>query len=220
MSNLTLHERAPGDTVALAHESRVLEPLERLVGRSRADRLLRTVGVGGLRRMPVEEIVAVSGASFDVAERVVAARDLAELFRTLDEPLLGAPERVLMHLPAGFRSAEIERLIAFALDAKNATKGAILIAQGGASHLSATALDVLRPLVRMGATSFVLVHNHPSSTVEPSPEDVLFTNRVARAAKVAGMTLVDHVIVTIDSHLSFFETGLLLTEDEIDFRPF
>ncbi len=222
MSNLTLRERTPGEIVPLPHDRRVLEPLERLVGRSRAERLLRTVGAGGLRRMPTEELASVAGVSLDVAERVVAARDLADVFRGLDDPALGSPERVLAHLPPGFRTAETERLLAFALDGMFVAKGAILIAQGGASYLSVMALDVLRPLVRLGATSFVLAHNHPSADPTPSMEDVAFTNRVTRAAKILGMVLVDHLVVTRDAHLSFFDAGLLLDEesDEHDERPF
>ncbi len=47
----------------------------------------------------------------------------------------------------------------------------------------------------LGAESLVLVHNHPSGNSKPSQEDVTATSRVQRAARKAGVTLRDHVVV-------------------------
>lgn len=196
---------------------RFQEPLTRLIGRMRTDLLLKRIGPTGFRSMSVEEIVAQCGFSFDLAERLVAARELADVFRTQDELLIGTAEMILGQLPSGFRTSEVERLIGFALDGCNVVKGAVLLAQGGAAHLSVSTTDVLRPLVRLGARAFVLVHNHPSSDPCPSAADVAFTNRVAFAAQVLGLALVDHLVVTASAHVSFLETRLL---PEADDKPF
>lgn len=215
MSALTLHDRSPGELLALAQDTPLRGPLERLIGGMRTDLLLKTIGPTGFRSMSVEEIVAQCGFSFDLADRLVAARDLAEAMFDHEDLTIGRPVDVLAHLPRGFRTSEVERLIAFALD--NRVKGAILLAQGGAAHLSVSTADILRPLVRLGAQAFVLVHNHPSSDPCPSREDVTFTNRIVAAARVVGMTFVDHIVVTAHAHISFAETGLMPQDDE---RPF
>lgn len=56
--------------------------------------------------------------------------------------------------------------------------------------------DPLRYALRAAASGFVLVHNHPSGDPTPSVEDVSFTRRVAAAAAVVGVPLLDHVVVT------------------------
>lgn len=55
--------------------------------------------------------------------------------------------------------------------------------------------DVLRIALRLAASAFVLVHNHPSGDATPSAEDVAFTARISQAADVVGLPLVDHVVV-------------------------
>jgi DNA repair protein RadC len=55
----------------------------------------------------------------------------------------------------------------------------------------------------------IIAHNHPSGNPEASPEDVALTRRLGDAAKIIGITLLDHIIVTKNSFLSFKEQGLL-----------
>ena len=58
--------------------------------------------------------------------------------------------------------------------------------------------DPLRLALRAAASGFVLVHNHPSGDPTPSAEDAVFTRRVASAAVIVGMPLLDHVVVARD----------------------
>ena len=54
-----------------------------------------------------------------------------------------------------------------------------------------------------------MVHNHPSGTVEPSTEDLDFTQAVKRACEMVGLELYDHLIVTDHAHCSMRERGLM-----------
>ena len=59
------------------------------------------------------------------------------------------------------------------------------------------------------ALGFILVHNHPSGCLEPSREDVEFTQGVQRAAELMGVELYDHLIVARGGYTSLRERGLL-----------
>ena len=59
------------------------------------------------------------------------------------------------------------------------------------------------------ALGFVLVHNHPSGCLDPSPEDVEFTKAVQRASDLMGVELYDHLIVAGDGYTSLRERGVL-----------
>ena len=59
------------------------------------------------------------------------------------------------------------------------------------------------------AASIIVAHNHPSGTLEVSPEDVALTDRLARAGKLLGIPLLDHIIVTKRGYLSLKQAGYL-----------
>ena len=59
------------------------------------------------------------------------------------------------------------------------------------------------------AASIIVAHNHPSGTLEASPEDVALTDRLARAGKLLGIPLLDHIIVTKRGYLSLKQAGYL-----------
>ncbi len=67
--------------------------------------------------------------------------------------------------------------------------------------------EVLKPLILCSAAAAVLVHNHPSGDVTPSPEDHALTRRLCDACALLGITILDHVIVGVDAHYSFADSG-------------
>jgi DNA repair protein RadC len=59
------------------------------------------------------------------------------------------------------------------------------------------------------AAKVIVVHNHPAGDVHPSGEDVQVTEKLAGAASILGLELLDHLIVCRDGYFSFREEGLL-----------
>lgn len=77
------------------------------------------------------------------------------------------------------------------------------------SHLS-TNLDIKEAVLAAlahKAHRVVLVHNHTSGNVKPSPEDVETTEILAKALKEVGIPLVDHVIFHTARFFSFAADG-------------
>jgi len=55
--------------------------------------------------------------------------------------------------------------------------------------------EVFGPALREGASSVIVIHNHPSGDPTPSPEDHGLTRRLARAGELVGVRLLDHLIL-------------------------
>ncbi len=106
-------------------------------------------------------------------------------------------------------SLDHEELWALSLDGRNGLRAARCVAAGGLHGVSVALADPLRVALRAGASAFLLVHNHPSGDPTPSEEDRRFTLRVAEAARVVGVPLVDHVVVGREGHVSMLEQGML-----------
>lgn len=82
--------------------------------------------------------------------------------------------------------------------------------QIGRGGLSATLVDVrvvLREALLCNASSIILVHNHPSGTLKPSPQDIALTKKIVEAAKIHDLRVPDHLIFTDNEYYSFHTSG-------------
>ena len=57
------------------------------------------------------------------------------------------------------------------------------------------------------AAAVLVAHNHPSGTLEASPEDLALTRRIVKAGDLLGIRVLDHLIVTEEGFLSLREEG-------------
>jgi DNA repair protein RadC len=105
---------------------------------------------------------------------------------------------------------EHEELWLLCLDGQNALKSWRCVALGGLSGCALSVRDVLGHALRDNASAIVLVHNHPSGCPEPSADDVHMTEQLARACRVVGTPLLDHVVVARGGAVSLFERGLVV----------
>lgn len=55
--------------------------------------------------------------------------------------------------------------------------------------------EILKAALAVNAAKLIVAHNHPSSSIEPSHEDLHFTVRLEWAAETIGIPLLDHIIV-------------------------
>jgi len=69
--------------------------------------------------------------------------------------------------------------------------------------------EIFKEAIKLSAASIILVHNHPSGDPVASPEDIALTRRLWEAAKIIGIELVDHIIITKNKFSSLKEQGLI-----------
>lgn len=69
--------------------------------------------------------------------------------------------------------------------------------------------EVLKRALELGASSIILVHNHPCGDVSPSEEDIAVTKLIIDAIKPLGIKVCDHVIIGPNSHFSFKANGII-----------
>ncbi len=83
------------------------------------------------------------------------------------------------------------------------------VAEGGLAACAISPRDVFEPAIREAAPALVFIHNHPSGDPTPSRDDVLLTERLGQAAKLLGLSLIDHVVVADGGYASLAEMGKL-----------
>lgn len=69
--------------------------------------------------------------------------------------------------------------------------------------------EILQQALEKFALSVICVHNHPSGNTQPSDADRAFTRKLADAAMIMEINLLDHIIIGDDNYYSFADEGLL-----------
>ena len=108
-----------------------------------------------------------------------------------------------------YRGADREILSVLCLDAQNQPNCFNVASIGALNTTRTRPAEILKVAILSNSLSLVLIHNHPSGELEPSPEDLEFTRTIQQACELVGIELFDHVIVTDDGFTSLRERGLL-----------
>lgn len=168
-------------------------------------------GLHGLYHVNAHELMEVNGIGAAKACILLAAVELGRRIgqvRNPERPMISSPADVDRLLRGRIANLDRENFIAVLLNAKNEVIGAPLISVGTLSASLVHPREVFKPAIRASAASVVLVHNHPSGKVEPSPEDREATRRLEESARILGIEVLDHVIVG-DGYYSMKEHGML-----------
>ena len=102
-----------------------------------------------------------------------------------------------------------EQLRVLLLDTRNNVVGQRVIYQGNVSSALVRTAEVFRPAVVEAVPSIIVAHNHPSGDPSPSPDDVLVTRKLRRAAEQLDIELLDHVVIGGKRHVSLKNRGLM-----------
>ncbi len=84
---------------------------------------------------------------------------------------------------------------------------AACISRGG---LSATVVDIkliAKSALDNLASGIILVHNHPSGNVKPSPQDNQLTHKIAEMCRIIDVNLLDHIIIAPGGLYSYRDSG-------------
>ncbi len=81
--------------------------------------------------------------------------------------------------------------------------------RGTVNHTPVYPREVVKRALELGASAFIMVHNHPSGDPTPSQADIDMTRKVQEAGKAVNIPLHDHLIISDKSHYSFKSHGLI-----------
>ncbi len=71
--------------------------------------------------------------------------------------------------------------------------------------------EIMKTAILSNAANIIMMHNHPSSNLNPSKEDTMLTDRMVTVCEILGIPLLDHIIVGGDNseYFSFREKEIL-----------
>ena len=182
-----------------------------------ARELLKKYGsLRGLSRCTVDELRKIRGVGFTKAVQLAAAFDLGRRIarETLARQKIDSPELVNELVGAEMRRLRKESLRVILLDTRYHLLRIEEVSLGTVNESIAHPRDVFYPAVAASAYAVIVVHNHPSGDTSPSQSDHSLTRRLAEAAELLQIKLLDHIIIGAPAngnagYFSFKEAGVL-----------
>lgn len=91
------------------------------------------------------------------------------------------------------------------------------VSMGAVNQAMAEPREIFKSAILSNAVSMIMVHNHPSGNLEPSRADTVMTDRILKLSHMAGIPLIDHVIVGGDNtkYFSFKEKNMMQIPDMV-----
>ena len=165
---------------------------------ARPDRLRTVPGLseGAIAAIKTAEALGIRMARAEVPDTV--------------RPSFGNYSKVIEYCRTLAGHREVEEFHALYLDRKNAFIADEMHQRGTACHTPVYPREICIRCLELQASAVIAVHDHPSGDPEASRADIDMTRRIQDALKTIEVTLLDHVIVTSSSSLSFRERGLLV----------
>jgi DNA repair protein RadC len=182
-----------------------------------ARQLLEKYGsLTGLSRCSVDELSKIKGVKFTKAVQLVAAFGLGDRLAREKwvKQKIDSPELANELVGPEMRRLRKESLRVILLDTRYHLIRVEEISLGSINESIAHPRDVFRPALISSAHAVIVVHNHPSGDASPSQTDHSLTRRLAEAAELLQIKLLDHIIIGAPSdgssgYFSFKEAGVL-----------
>ncbi len=178
--------------------------------------LSQTGGLHGLfQASPADLVGTVKGIGAVGVARINAAFELSR--RLLLYPheetraQIRSPADLAALLMRDMGALEQEELWVVCLDVKNRVQTISHLYRGSLNTAAVRIGEVFKEALRRNSAAIMLAHNHPSGSVDVSPEDILVTRQVVEAGKLLDVPLIEHLIVAKGRYVSLRERGLGFT---------
>jgi len=146
--------------------------------------------------LSLEKVRVITGVGEAKATELVASFELAKRYVTESEqPIIDSPEKAVEQL-ADIRGKKQEYFVCLTLDGANRLIAKRVITIGTLTASLVHPREVFADAITDRAASIIVAHNHPSGNLTPSPVDIEVTKTLTDAAKLLGIELIDHIIVT------------------------
>lgn len=176
-----------------------------------AERLLRHFGsLSQVLEATADELMKVEGVGENTATFLQLATAVGRYYmvnRSTNPTILNTTEKCGQYLMSRFFGRRNETVFLLCLDAKCKALCCREMGEGSINSAGIPVRRVVETALGVNATTVVLAHNHPSGLAFPSHDDVVTTQRIAKALEAVEIVLADHIVVADDDFVSLVQSG-------------
>ncbi len=177
-------------------------------------RILASVdnNLNALGKQSLQQLMSFKGIGEAKAISIAAAMELGRRRReedTVDLKQITSSKAVFHIMQPIIGELQHEEFWIIYLNNANKVIYKTQLSKGGMTGTVVDARIVFKTALEHNAVGMILVHNHPSGTLHASEADKQVTRQLKTAGQSLDIKVLDHVIITEKSHMSFADNGLL-----------
>ena len=161
--------------------------------------------------MSIEELCKIEGIGLSKATQIKAALELGLRISSYrpNKYKVKNPWDIYKYYMEGLRYKQNEVFKVVLLNTKNEIITDIDVSVGTLNSSLVHPREVFKEAIRRSSNKMILIHNHPSGSVEPSNEDKNITDRLIKCGELIGIEVIDHIIIGDGLYFSFKENMII-----------
>ena len=168
-------------------------------------------GIRYLQDMSIEELCKIEGIGLSKATQIKAALELGLRISSYrpNKYKVKNPWDIYKYYMEGLRYKQNEVFKVVLLNTKNEIITDIDVSVGTLNSSLVHPREVFKEAIRRSSNKMILIHNHPSGSVEPSNEYKNITDRLIKCGELIGIEVIDHIIIGDGLYFSFKENMII-----------
>lgn len=162
-------------------------------------KILKVMQKIGFKKITNQHLLEIKGLGRAKVSQIFAILELGKRLSIESKQEILSSEDI-WKLSADIRNSKKEHFVVFYLDTQSRLIERQIISIGTLSASLVHPREVFEPAVTLHAASIIVVHNHPSGSLEPSEADIELTKRLNEAGKILGIRLEKHILLTEKSY--------------------
>jgi len=158
--------------------------------------------------LTLDHLLTVPGMGLAKGAQILSAFELARR-HLLKETVKIECTKDVLPLVADIAAKSQEHFVCITLNGANELIEKRIVTIGLLDKSLVHPRDVFANVITDRAAAVIFAHNHPPGDLQPSDADLKTQDQLVQAAKILGIRVLDHVIVSKKGYFSFQEAGLI-----------
>lgn len=176
-----------------------------------SNKILKEIGsINKLENISITTLTKINGIGLSKASTILAAIELGKrvLRKTQKNSKLTNTISIFEYYKNEFIGETQEKFFVLLYDTKLNLIERKELYKGTTNKIIISPAEVFQNAIKEGATSIIIMHNHPSGDTTPSKEDEELTKRIIESGKILDIEVIDHIIISPTSYFSFYENSI------------
>ena len=159
-------------------------------------------------KLTLDALSNLDGIGLAKASQILAGFELARR-HIVKESIKITETKDVLPLISDISNKQQEYFICISLNGANELIEKRIVTVGLLDKSQVHPREVFADVITDRAASVIFAHNHPSGELNPSNSDLKIHEQLTEAAKILGIKVLDHIIVSKREYYSFQESGLI-----------